>query len=177
LIEERRLLRRARRWESDALAEIYDRYSPEIYRYVMRQLGVRYLAEECVGETFHRFLRAIRRGSGPDRHLRAYLYRIAHNWVVDHVRAEPPLQLEEEVQAARGSEPVHVMAEQGELEEIRAALSHLTSDQRQVVVLRYVEGWSHKEIARSMKKSSGAVKALQHRALAALRRRLVAQQE
>lgn len=175
MAEEDKLLRRARRWETDALAEIYDRYSAELYRYALRQLGVRDLAEECVGETFHRFLRALHRGSGPDRHLRAYLYRIAHNWVVDQVRAEQPLPLDEDMRAARQTEPVGALTERSRLEEARAALAQLTPDQRQVIVLRYVEGWSHKEIARALQKSAGATKALQHRALVALKRRLVEQ--
>jgi len=177
LDREKELLRQARRWEKDALAEIYDSYSTEIYRYAVGQLGDRDLAEECVGETFHRFLRALHNGSGPHRYLRAYLYRIAHNWVIDQLRLEPSLALDGDIEDERQAEPVGIVVEQDSLERTREALTQLTTDQRQVVVLRYIEGWSQKEIARALQRSVGAIKALQHRALVALRRMLVEREE
>src|SRR5512136_2797630 len=84
------LLERAREFDRQALAEIYDAYSPGIYRYAMRFLADRDLAEECVAETFSRFLHALKRHTGPRDHLQAYLYRMAHNWFVDFFRQNPP---------------------------------------------------------------------------------------
>ena len=65
------LLAEARRFEERALAEIYDQFSPGLHRYAMRLLGEVDLAEECVGDTFTRFLQAIHRGGGPRQHLKA----------------------------------------------------------------------------------------------------------
>ncbi len=82
-----------------ALAEIYDRYSPGLYAYAMRLLGDACLAEDCVSETFARFLKSLRAGQGPEAYLQAYLYRIAHNWITDHYRRQPMLDLDEDLRA------------------------------------------------------------------------------
>ncbi|GAP08109.1 RNA polymerase sigma factor, sigma-70 family [Anaerolinea thermolimosa] len=166
------LLERARRFDLAALAEIYDHYSPGVYRYAARLLGDSSLAEECTAETFSRFLLALRNGGGPQDQLQAYLYRIAHNWITDYYRRQPvPMQeLTEDI----GVEHDHpgLVEERIERERVRSALFSLTPDQRQVVVLRFLEGWDHEAIARALGKPVGAVKSLQHRALAALRRML-----
>ncbi|HJS30247.1 MAG TPA: sigma factor, partial [Anaerolineales bacterium] len=94
---EQRLLEQARLLDEGALAEIYDRYSDELYRYSLRLLGDVHLSEDCVMDSFSRFLKALHRGGGPDTYLRAYLYRIAHNWITDHYRRganqESPLDM------------------------------------------------------------------------------------
>ena len=86
--EEHDLLQRATQLETKALTEIYDTYSPGLYRYAMRLLGDATVAEDCVAETFTRFLDALQKRRGPRDHLQAYLYRIAHNWVVDSYRKQ-----------------------------------------------------------------------------------------
>ncbi|MEW5870583.1 MAG: RNA polymerase sigma factor [Chloroflexota bacterium] len=173
--KEKTLLRRASRYDEKALAEVYDSYSPGIYRYAMRLLGDVDLAEECVAETFSRFLMALQRGLGPRDYLQAYLYRVAHNWITDHYRHQPQQTepLESEVHAAGGQELIDIVSQRQEQQRVRAALATLTPDQRQVVVLKFLEGWRNEEIARSMGKPVGAIKSLQHRALDALRRTLV----
>jgi len=65
------LLALVHRFDEQALAEVYDRYSPGIYRYAVRLLGDQDLAEECVAETFSRFLKALKQGKGPHKYLRA----------------------------------------------------------------------------------------------------------
>ncbi len=175
-VDEKQLLERARAWDMDALEQIYDLFSPVLYRYAMRLLGDADLAEDCVSETFTRFLYALRNGKGPKDHLKAYLFRIAHNWITDrHRRGRPSEPLEDHAHHltadADGSpdETAHLRWEQAR---VREALFQLTPEQRQVIVLRYLEGWSHREIAETMDKPVSAVKALQRRALAALRRLL-----
>src|SRR3990172_12815874 len=84
------LLSGARAYDEEALGEIYSRYSPELYRYAVRLLGDVHLAEDCVAATFSRFLQALGRGRGPQAYLRAYLYRVAHNSILDHFRRSPP---------------------------------------------------------------------------------------
>ena len=169
------LLARALRIEESALAEIYDRYSDALYRYAWRLLGSQELAEECVAETFSRFLHALKRGGGPHSNVRAYLYRMAHNWITDFYRRQPPqtICLDPEAHIDEQQDPSKQVGLELERQELRAALAYLTPEQRQVVVLRYLEGWRHAEIAAAMEKPAGAVKALQHRAINALRRLLV----
>jgi len=175
LSRESRLLRRIRQWDTKALAQVYDRYSGELYAYAARQLGDRDLAEECVAATFERLLASLSEGKGPTRHLRAYLYRIAHHWIVDQWRAYREVALEaasHDDVAVSIPDPRPLAEQQVALEAVRRALASLTPEQRQVLALRYIEGWSLRETAQAMGRTVGAVKALQHRALAALRRAL-----
>ena len=168
------LLAGARTFEKIALTHIYDRYSTPLYRYAVRLVGDADLAEECVAETFSRFLHTLHRGGGPRRHLQAYLYRVAHNWITDHYRREPPLPLDPSLGTGNDYDLSHAVEQRLEGEQLRAALRLLTPDQRQVVVLKFLEDWENQEIAHVLGKSVGAVKSLQHRALAALRRILIA---
>jgi RNA polymerase sigma-70 factor (ECF subfamily) len=166
------LLVRAKRFEAEALEEVFDTFSQGIYRYAYRLLGDVELARECMSETFSRFLDALKRNSGPENYLQAYLYRIAHNWVTDYYRSKVPphVPLDVEIHADPRDEPQQIVAGQATSEQLRAAMALLTDDQRQVIVLKYLEDWDTEAVARSMNKPVGAVKALQHRALESLRR-------
>jgi len=174
---EQALLEQARNFDLDALAEIYDIYSPGVYRYAYRLLGDACLAEDCVSETFSRFLVALRNGGGPRDHLQAYLYRIAHNWITDQYRRQPPPPLALDEQLAGAAVSAGHSGDVIEQARVRAALVRLTPEQRQVVVLKFLEGWQNEAVARLLGKPAGAVKALQHRALAALRRMLLVEEE
>jgi RNA polymerase sigma-70 factor, ECF subfamily len=165
------LLHHARRFDRQALAMIYDLYSPGLYRYAMRLLGDQNMAEDCVADTFTRFLQALRINRGPDNFLQAYLYRMAHNWISDHYRREPaPAEELTEEYRDNQANPEEDTNRRQRQERLRAALRQLTTDQRQVIILKYLEGWENEEIACSLKKPVGAVKSLQHRALATLER-------
>lgn len=171
--DEAALLRRARQFDEQALAEIYDTLSPAIYAYAMRLLGDTDLAEECIADTFSRFLQALHAGGGPQNYLKAYLYRVAHNWITDRFRtARPEVSLDQglELPAADEHQPHINVADELEKQELRAALALLTPEQRQVVTLKYLENLENAEIAQALQKPIGAVKSLQHRALATLRR-------
>ena len=171
-LEEQIDLNDLRELDPRVLAIVYDRYSPMIYQYAARQLGDPDLAEECVAETFSRLLKALSSGHGPREFLKAYLFKVAHNWITDTYRRQPspPDELDEEL-AAEGSVEAGVEAE-AECKRVRRALRQLTPDQRQVIMLRFIEGWDLEETAAALRKPLGAIKALQHRAVAALRRLL-----
>ncbi|RME36783.1 MAG: sigma-70 family RNA polymerase sigma factor [Thermoflexia bacterium] len=172
-MDEPSLLERARRLESQALIQIYDLYSDELYRYAVRLSGDPDLAEECVAETFTRLLETFRRGGGPHQFLRAYLYRIAHNWLTDQFRtSRMNVSLDAAVPLVAADDPALEAEMRLRQQAVREALFRLTPDQRQVILLRYVEGWGLEEVARALQKPVGAVKALQHRAVARLRRLL-----
>ena len=174
-----KLLLKARAYDQEALAKIYDLFSDELYGYAYKHVGTPQIAEDLVAETFHRFLTALERGGGPEDHLRAYLYRITHNLITDLYRREPPptQELEEEQLVEDSPGPAGIVAEQQDAESVRQALRLLTPDQRQVLTLKFLEGWSSAEIAQSMEKSLGAVKALQHRGVASLQRILLENQD
>lgn len=170
--DERRLLERATELETQALAEIYDIHSPGIYRYSMRLLGDTCMAEDCVAETFARFLKSLQERRGPRDHLQAYLYRIAHNWIVDSYRNGRETVVLDDVVRSEADVPEEEAAKRIRIKQVRNAIHSLTPDQQQVISLKYLEEMSNEEVARVMRKPIGAVKSIQHRALRSLHRHL-----
>jgi len=177
--EEARLLERAKEFDPAALEAIYDRYSPKIYNYIYRRLGDVALAEDLTAQVFLRMLEAIQDAKAWRTSFSGWLYRIAHNLVVDHFRQRsrttrvsledaPPL-------LAADGDPVEITDQRLARERLLLAMQQLTDDQAQVVALRFLEGLSIAEVASAMNRSEGAVKALQYRAVLALRRLLSGQ--
>ena len=172
MIPEQDLLAQARKLDTRALAEIYDLYSPRLYRYAVRLLGNDCVAEDCVAETFSRFLQVVRSNKGPRDHLQAYLFRTAHNFIVDHYRHQKPEgPLKDEMMCSENTEKT--AGANIRQQRVRAALLELTEDQQQVITLKFLEGWENDEIARVLNKPVGAVKSLQHRALTHLQKILL----
>jgi len=169
------LLRQAKEFNQQALAEIYDCYSTGLYGYSLRLLGDPSIAEDCVAETFSRFLKALHAGKGPNNQLKAYLYRIAHNWIADLYRRSPPqsISLEESPEISHGLQVEELVDRHILADQLRTALFQLTPDQRQVIMLVFIEGWRKTEVAAAINKPVGAVKSLQHRALKSLRKKLL----
>lgn len=171
--EEQKLLQLASRLDTSALAEIYDSYSPGLYRYAMRLLGDATLAEDCVADTFTRFLHSLQAQHGPRDRLRAYLYRIAHNWIVDRYRdPDRCIRLNESLRCS-GEFPEEQAAKHICQTRVREAIRELTPDQQKVISLKYLEDWSNEEVAGVLHKPVGAVKSLQHRALKSLQKWLL----
>jgi RNA polymerase sigma-70 factor (ECF subfamily) len=161
------------------LAAIYDEYYPLIYRYVYRQVGDVEITRDLAAEVFHRLLRTVQRESHLGQYVKAWLYRTAHNIVVDHYRRQQhrhhvPLN-EELVNTA--DDPVAIAERRMSAAQLRVALQELTEDQHQVIVLKFLEGLSNQEVADILDKPVGAIKSLQHRALAALQRHLAPAKE
>ncbi len=171
---ETQTLEQARQFDLKALAAIYDRYNHGLYYYALRLLGDSSLAEDCVAEVFRRFLHTLQKGGGPRENLKGYLYRSVHNWITDYYRQNPQPALALDLDMP---DPDDNPSEQAEIhmttQHVRAALHTLTPDQQQVIALRFLEGWDIAEVATRLHKPIGAIKALQHRALAALQRLLL----
>ena len=165
------LLNRAREYDQAAIAEIYDRYSLRIYNYIYHRLGNAHLAEDLTATVFLRMLEAIRSSRAWQTSFSGWLYRIAHNLVVDYFRAgrQDELPLEEWPLASR--EHTADVAERSLVQQrLRLAIDQLTNEQNLVITLKFLEGMSNAEVAGVLGKSEGAVKSLQFRGLAALRR-------
>jgi RNA polymerase sigma-70 factor (ECF subfamily) len=170
--DEGALLERARAYDEEALTELYDRYAPRMYAYIYRRVGDARLAEDLTGELFLRVLRSIGSGQPWRDSFRAWLYRIAHNLVVDHYRRQPPAPeaaLDSSVEGTDG-DPADLVESGQARERLRAASRRLTPEQQEVLALRFGEGLTAAETGQVMGKTTGAVEALQHRALASLRR-------
>ncbi len=168
----KRLLNKIQQFDTQALTEIYDSFAPRIYGYVYRRTGHVETAQEITAETFHRLLVALKNKSGPTDNLSAWLYRVAHNLIVDDYRKQPLqeiLELDEENLASPNPDQEMGIQRQ-RAEQTRVALLQLTAQQQEVIALRFLEGCSLQETAQIMQRDVGAVKALQHRALNSLRR-------
>ena len=171
------LLNQARNLDENALTEIYDTYNLELYKYAYRILGDQMQAEDCVSETFNRFLNALHKGKGPKDNIRAYLYRIAHNWITDQFKSKSnkTIQIDIEQFSSKEKLPEIQVHDNLSLERVRLAMKNLTPDQRQVIALKFFEGWNSKEISNIMEKLIGAIKSLQYRAISAMKK-LISQQ-
>lgn len=171
-----RLLERAAALDDTALAAIFDRYYEPLYRYAFHHLGNIEAAEDVANRVFQRLLHDLHRGRGPTQALKPWLYRVAANLVVDDVRRQrlrnhAPLadDLPHDGPPVEDDVAQRMLARQA-----RRALDALTAQQRDVLILRYLHDLELSEVADILETTVGAVKALQHRGLAALRRRLEA---
>jgi len=166
------LLERAREYDQAAIAEIYDRYSLRIYNYIYHRLGNVHLAEDLTATVFLRMLEAIRSSRAWQTSFSGRLYRIAHNLVVDHFRANRPgheVPLDDQPLAS-DELPADLAERSVSREHLQTAINSLTQEQGMVITLKFVEGMSNAEVAALLGRSEGAIKSLQFRALAAMRR-------
>jgi len=176
---EDRQLERARAFDKAALAAIYDTFHPKIYGYIYRRVGDVEISRDLTSELFRRFLQTVKQGNGPEQQLQAWLYRSAHNIVIDHYRRQKHrnhLQLDDQL-IGQDSELEQITEQQLQIEKLRGAIRTLTAEQQQVVTLKFLEGFSNGEVAAMLDKPIGAVKSLQYRALHSLQRELTAQKE
>lgn len=174
--DEHELLKRAKQYDEAALGELYDRYAPRIYAYIYGQVSDPYLAEDLVGDVFVRVVQAIRSERFWHTSFNAWLHKIAHNIVIDHYRKQTPIlseRLDEVWVPGMGSDPRDMVEVAQDHERLRRALHCLTRGQQEVLVLRFGQGLTARETAQLLHKTTGAVKIMQHRAVATLRRRLV----
>ena len=168
-------LRKAQALDRNTLGGIYDDYHQRLYSYIFRRVGDVETARDLTADVFRRFLQATSNGNGPKENLRAWLYRVAHNIVIDYYRRQQnqPSQPLREEWISDGDDPGQAAEQRLQADRVRSAMRHLTPEQQQVLALKFLEGLSNEEVADITEKSIGAVKGLQHRALAALRRQLV----
>ncbi len=173
--EVRRLVGRAQNGDREALEELYLLHFDRIYSYLHISVGNRHDAEDLTTQTFLRMLESIGRfrfGAAP---FSAWLFRIAHNLAMDHFRATKRWQPEEQVPEQPGE--AERSAEDEAMREIGRAsmldlIGGLSTEQQQVLTLKFVFSFSNAEAATILDKTEGAIKSLQHRALASLQKQI-----
>ena len=171
-IDEAKLIRRAKEGDPDAFARLYDEHQPAIYRYIFYRVGSDAAAEDLTSEVFVRLVDSIDDWTYQGRPLLAWLYTIARNLVNDFHRSKGQAEmvpLDDSLQAS-SCDPEAAAGLALNQERLACALEELTEDQRQVILLKFMEGLDNMTVAQVLDKSYGAVKALQHRGLASLRR-------
>jgi RNA polymerase sigma-70 factor (ECF subfamily) len=143
-----------------------------MYAYIYRRVGDANLAEDLTSELFMRLLLAVQNGNIWKQSFTAWLYRVAHNLVVDHYRKRPPLTEDLEVVngIAAGSGADEMVEQSMAVDQLFRGVQQLTPEQQEVLVLRFGEGLTAKEVGEIIGKSTGAVEALQRRGIAGLRR-------
>jgi len=167
--DESDLIRRARQRDADAFSELYRRHVDRIYRYLLLRVNDDTVAEDLTSEVFVRALESLASYEDRGAPFAAWLYRIAKARVIDHWRR---LQ-RTDVSLEASDLDVAIELPVGDVVAYKAlagALRHLTDEQQEVIILKFVEGLSIAEVAKITGRTEGAVKALQHRALATLAR-------
>jgi RNA polymerase sigma-70 factor (ECF subfamily) len=171
------LIARAKAGDPDAISGLYERYAPQIRRYIASRIGDPTQAEDICGDVFVKVLESLERYEDRGWPFSAWLYRIAYARTVDvlrQARRRPSLPLDESLLGALEPPDEAVMARLS-YHEISGIMEELTSDQRLVLRLRFGEDRSLAEIAQSLGRSVGSVKALQHRGLTRLAQVLATQ--
>jgi RNA polymerase sigma-70 factor (ECF subfamily) len=176
--DEPHLIQQARQGDAAACAALYDCHYEAVYRYCYYHVGDTALAQDLASEVFVRMVENLDTFDVRGRPLLAWLYAIARNLVADaHRQRGQMTQLSlDEVLVASEDTLVHQAERHLMAEHLVAVLAHLTEEQRQVILFKFVLDHSNAEVARLTGKSEGAIKSLQHRALAALRRTLEKEQ-
>jgi RNA polymerase sigma-70 factor, ECF subfamily len=167
----------ARRREPAAVSRIYSAYAPALFRFFMAAVGDRHQAEDLTGTAFVSAIEGLPRFHGPIEALGGWLFQIARHDLYDHRRRQArariePLEdnLNEVARVAGADDPEELAIERLDAGRVVAALRELSEDQREVLLLRMAAGLSAPEVAETLGKTTGAVKALQHRGLASLAR-------
>lgn len=159
--------------DAEVIGAVYDRYFPDVYRFVFYRLNDEQVAEDISSDVFVRLLEAVHKGHGPQTNLKGWLLATASHAVADHLRRayrRPTEVLSDGMPDASAPSLTEEVDRRERVDSVRWAYDRLTVDQQNVLALRFGDGYSLDETAIAMQKNVNAIKALQFRALAALQR-------
>ena len=159
-------------WRPYRLRDLYDTHVDAVYRYILYRVREPSDAEDLTSDVFTRAFANIHRYRWQGKSFLAWLYTIARNAVTDRRRRQrPTVDLENAFGLAEDGPTAHEHAVRGEeVDALRGAVKHLTTEQQEVLVLRFVENMSSRQVANMLGKNEGAIRALQFRALGRLRK-------
>lgn len=169
--EEQDLVRRAQQKDAEAFAQLYETYFDKIYRYILLKIGRQSEAEDLTQQVFLNAFQSLASYKQRGVPFSSWLFRIAHNQAVDYLRKasrEKSFSLEDE-RARIEVDPASLAEQKLSLEQLLGTFSALSPAQQEVLRLRFVAELTVAEVAQAMGKNEGAIKALQHSALAKLR--------
>lgn len=174
MLSEEYLVRQAVNGDQAAFTQLYDGNFDRIYRYIYVRVRNQAEAEDLTQDVFIKALEAIGSYKWRDLPFSAWLFKIAHNRVIDYMRkvSKEKRGSLDEACAVSAEDPVHIAEQRAEVGELKAALSRLPEAQREVATLRFIAQLSIAEVAKTLGKSEGTVKALQFNATASLRKAL-----
>lgn len=172
VLEEWGLVRRAQLYDEAALERLYQAYYPKIYNYAFLQMGDVQAAEDLASDVMLKMIESLKGYRFKGLPFGAWVFRIARNRLIDlhrRRRRRGEVDLSETLSSTLAN-PQALTERALERGQLQVALKHLTVEQRQVIVLKFIEGFDNRSVGRIMARSEGAIKSLQHRALASLRR-------
>lgn len=170
-IEDQILLLKIKHGDQAAFASIYDRYVDALFRFVLFRVRNEEVAKDLVSDLFLKVWQYLVGGEAKVTNLRAFLYQVARNLIADHYRdraSQETLPLEEAMQVVGGGETQ--LKVRLSLAEVEKALKQLSPEWQEVILLAYVEGLKHSEIALIIGKSHAATRVMIHRAMQELKR-------
>ena len=176
----RKLVERAQQGDRAALEELYLIHFDRIYSYLHMSVGNRHDAEDLTTQTFLKMLESIGRFRWQSAPFSAWLFRIAHNLSMDHFRSRRRWQPEEEVPELPGTEePSAELAAMQSIgrESMLELIDKLSPEQQQVLTLKFVFNFPNADVAKILDKTEGAIKSLQHRALASLQKQIAKEEK
>jgi RNA polymerase sigma-70 factor (ECF subfamily) len=173
------LVKRAQEYEEEAIEALYQTYYPKIYNYAFLQMGDVQASEDLASDVMLKMIESINKYHFRGLPFGAWVFRIARNRLIDlhrRRRRRGEVDLSETLSSALANP--QALAERAlERGQIQIALKHLTDEQRQVITLKFIQGFDNSSIGQIMQRSEGAIKSLQHRALGSLRRLLYQEPE
>jgi RNA polymerase sigma-70 factor (ECF subfamily) len=170
-LNEDKLVCRAAGGDAEAFGDLYMYYLDDIYRYVFYRVRDEKRAEDLTERVFIRAWEAIAGYQPRGYPFSSWLYRIAHNAVVDYYRTdrhELPLDGLTFTLADEALGPEETLIRRREVSRLLEAVAQLSEERQRLIILRFVDGLSHADVAQILGKSEGACRVIQHRALAAL---------
>jgi RNA polymerase sigma-70 factor, ECF subfamily len=174
------LIRRAQALDPGALAELYDRHFDGIYRYLFTRVRHQADAEDLTEQVFLKMVDSIQRYRSRGVAFSSWLYRIAHNLLVDRYRrsGRETVELSDQVRDHRPQvDPATAVQNSDDRRRLLDAIQRLTPEQQQVITMRFIDNMEVEEIARLTRRRPGAIHSMQHRALASLYRFLLERDE
>lgn len=179
-MSEDKLIKKAKKGDKDSFGQLYDKHLPAIYRFVFLKVGHKTEAEDITQQVFLNALENIKTFTPQaDAKFSSWLYKIAKNLVIDHYRTakgdidvklvSDKLQSNEDLESALDKDL--------RFEIVKNALQHLTDDEQNVILMKFVNELSGDEIAAALQKSHGAIRVVQHRALKKLKKHLYGNKE
>lgn len=174
-MEEELLIKKAQDGEAEAFGQLYDQYLAKIYRFVFIKVSSQTDAEDLTQQIFLNAWQNIKSFQFQGFSISSWFYRIAYNEVIDFYRTRKHHETietlpEEILSESPGTD--RILDQNVEIEKIKAALQKLEGDQQNVLLMKFVDDLSNKEIAQILNKSEGAIRVIQHRALKQLKEQL-----
>jgi len=170
-MNEEQLLNRAKQLDPIALQTLHAQFYPSVARYIGFKVSDPHTVEDLSGEVFVRVLEGLHRGHSWQTSVKGWVMGIAHHVVVDYYRQRHKnqnVQLEEWHASPEEAGPLYQALLSDRKQHLLQAIQLLTPEQRDVILMRFIEGLDIQAVAEAINKTPGAVKALQYRAVRVL---------